>query len=165
MTYGPVVDRLTVTEPQGCISTSRARRLTERRRAAATDVLTSKTRVMIVTDHPIMRDGLRVCLRNAPDMDLVCEVADEAGIPAAVELCHPDAILIDLQLPEGAGMRATRAISRVAPRSALVVLTTFSHEEDMLHEINGPNILCVPKTASGGRLVAAIRQAVARHQQ
>jgi DNA-binding NarL/FixJ family response regulator len=112
-----------------------------------------------------MRDGLRFCLRNAPDMDLVYETDDEAGILADVELYHPDAILIDLQLPEGAGMRAARAISRVAPRSAVVVLTTFSHEEDMLLEINGLNILCLPKTVSGGRLVAAIRQVVSRQQQ
>jgi two-component system, NarL family, response regulator DevR len=142
-----------------------ARRLTGRRRAAAIDVLTSKIRVMIVTDHPIMRDGLRFCLRNAPDMELVCEVDDEASILADVELCHPDVILVDLQLPEGAGMRVTRVISRVAPRSAVVVLTTFSHEEGMLLELNGLNILCVPKTVSGGRLVAAIRQVVSRRQQ
>jgi two-component system, NarL family, response regulator DevR len=142
-----------------------ARRLTGRRRAAAIDVLTSKIRVMIVTDHPIMRDGLRFCLRNAPDMELVCEADDEASILADVELCHPDVILVDLQLPEGAGMRVTRVISRVAPRSAVVVLTTFSHEEGMLLELNGLNILCVPKTVSGGRLVAAIRQVVSRRQQ
>jgi two-component system, NarL family, response regulator DevR len=131
----------------------------------AIDVLTSKIRVMIVTDHPIMRDGLRFCLRSAPDMELVCEADDEASILTDVELCHPDVILVDLQLPEGAGMRVTRVISRVAPRSAVVVLTTFSHEEGMLLEINGLNILCVPKTVSGGRLVAAIRQVVSRHRQ
>ena len=98
-------------------------------------------------------------------MELVCEADDEASTLADFELFHPDVILIDLQLPEGAGMRAARAISRVAPRSAVVVLTTFSYEEDMLLEINGLNILCVPKTVSGGRLVAAIRQVVSRHQQ
>jgi DNA-binding NarL/FixJ family response regulator len=119
---------------------------------------------MIVTDHPIMRDGLRLCLGNAPDMELVCEADNEASVLADFERCHPDVILIDLQFPAGAGVRATRAILHVAPRSAVVVLTTFSHEEEMLLEIHGQNILCVPKTASSEGLVAAIHLAVTRRQ-
>jgi two-component system NarL family response regulator len=132
--------------------------------AAAIDGDTSKIKVMIVTDHPIMRDGLRFCLGNAPDMELVCEADNEASVLADFERCHPDVILIDLQFPAGAGVRATRAILHVAPQSAVVVLTTFSHEVDMLLEINGQNILCISKTVSSEDLVAAIRQAVVRHQ-
>jgi DNA-binding NarL/FixJ family response regulator len=115
---------------------------------------------MIVTDHPIMRDGLRSFLRNAADMEVVCEADDEARVLADFERCHPDVTLIDLQFPTGAGVRATKAILHLAPQSAVVVLTTFSDEEDVLHEIYGQNILCVPKTDSSESLLAAIRQVV-----
>jgi DNA-binding NarL/FixJ family response regulator len=140
-------------------------RLTERRwGAAAMYVLTSKIKLMFVTDHPIMRDGLRFCLGDAPGMELVCEADNEASILPDFERCHPDVVVIDLQFPAGAGVQATRAILRVAPRSAVVVLTTFAHEEDMLLKINGQNIRCLPKTVSSEGLVAAIRQAVSRRQ-
>jgi DNA-binding NarL/FixJ family response regulator len=119
---------------------------------------------MLVTDHPIMRDGLRSCVGNAPDMELVGEADDEASIIVEFERCRPDIILIDLQFPAGAGVRATRAVLRAAPRSVVVVLTTFSHEEDLLLEMQGQNVLCVSKTVSSEGLVAAIRRAVVRRQ-
>jgi DNA-binding NarL/FixJ family response regulator len=115
---------------------------------------------MLVTDHPIMRDGLRSCLRDVPDMEIVYEADDEAHVLADFERCHPDVTLIDLQFPAGAGVRATKAILHVAPQSAVVVLTTFSDEKDVLQEIYDRNILCVPKTASSESLLAAIRQAI-----
>jgi DNA-binding NarL/FixJ family response regulator len=122
-----------------------------------------KIKVMILTDHPIMRDGLRNCLGNAADLEVVCEADDEARVLDDFERCHPDVTLIDLQFPAGAGVRATRAMLRLAPRSAVVVFTTFSDEEVVLHEISGRNIHCVPKTASSEDLLAAIRQAVKKY--
>jgi DNA-binding NarL/FixJ family response regulator len=121
---------------------------------------TSKIKVMIVTDHPIMRDGLRSCLQNASDMDVVCEIDDEARILSEYERCRPQVTLIDLQVPAGAGVSATKAILHLAPRSAVVVLTTFSDEEHLLRELRDENVLCVPKTASSEDLLGAIRQAV-----
>jgi len=118
---------------------------------------------MIVVDHPIMRDGLRDCLGNAPDLEVMCEADDEAHILDDFESCHPDVTLIDLQFPAGAGVRATRAILRLAPQSAVVVFTTFSDEEAVLHQIDGQNILCIPKTASSEDLLAAIRQVVKKY--
>ncbi len=111
-----------------------------------------------------MRDGLRFCLGNAPDMELVCEADNDSSILIDFERCQPDVTVIDLQGPAGAGVRATRSIMRIAPRSTVVVLTTFSHEDDRLLEIDSRNILCVPKTVSSEGLVAAIRQAVSHRK-
>ncbi len=113
---------------------------------------------MIVTNHPIMRDGLRYFLRNAGDLEVVCEADDEAQVLADFERCRPDVTLIDLQFPAGAGVRATKAVLQLAPQAAVVVLTTFSDEEDALQEIVGENILCLPKTASSESLLSAIRR-------
>jgi DNA-binding NarL/FixJ family response regulator len=125
--------------------------------------LPEKIKVMIVADHPIMRDGLRNCLGSAPDLEVMCEADGEVRVLDDLVRCHPDVTLIDLQFPAGAGVRATRAILRLAPRSAVVVFTTFSDEEAVLHEISGQNILCVPKTASSEDLLAAIRQVVKKY--
>ena len=74
-----------------------------------------KTRVMIINNHPIMRVGLRLAIQREADLELVCEVADEAEALVQFELCHPDVVLIDLQLPQGSGLHASRPSTGSVP--------------------------------------------------
>jgi DNA-binding NarL/FixJ family response regulator len=118
-----------------------------------------KTRVMIVNDHPIMRVGLRLAVEREPDLELVCEVADEAEAVLQFKLCRPDVVLIDLQLPRGSGLRAIAAIHRLSPRSPIVVLTTFPGEADVpAGNATGP-IVYVSKAAQTEEIMAAVREA------
>jgi DNA-binding NarL/FixJ family response regulator len=79
-------------------------------------------RVLIVDDHPIFRDGLRTALTGG-DFHVVGEAANG---PDAVQLAVslvPDVVLMDLQMPGGSGIDATRAISTALPDVAVLVLT------------------------------------------
>jgi DNA-binding NarL/FixJ family response regulator len=118
-----------------------------------------KTRVMIVNNHPIMRVGLRLAIQRETDLELVCEVADEAEALMQFELCRPDVVLIDLQLPQGSGLHAIEAIHRLCPGSPVVVLTTFPDEADVpAGNAVGP-VVFVSKAAPSEEIVAAVRTA------
>jgi DNA-binding NarL/FixJ family response regulator len=118
-----------------------------------------KTRVMIVNDHPIMRVGLRLAVQREADLELVCEVADEAEAVLQFKRCRPDVVLIDLQLPQGSGLRAIEAIHGLSPQSPVVVLTTFPGEADVpAGNASGP-IVYVSKAAPSEEIMAAVREA------
>ena len=115
--------------------------------------------VMIVTDHPIMRDGLRLLIQQEADMEVVCETADRSRIGTDFMRCKPDITLVDLQIPRGAALTAVSTIHRISRQAGIVLLTMFPDEPDAALRIEDGHILNVPRTASGGEIIAAIRNA------
>ena len=79
-------------------------------------------RLLIVDDHPIFRDGLRTALAGH-DIDIVGEAATSAEAVTLAADLDPDVVLMDLQMPGGSGIDATRAISATHPGAAILVLT------------------------------------------
>jgi DNA-binding NarL/FixJ family response regulator len=114
---------------------------------------------MIVNDHPIMCVGLRLAVGREPDMELVCEAADAAEALKQFELCRPDVVLIDLQLPYGSGLRAIQAIRRIRPQTPIVVLTTFPGEADVPPGNAGGPIVYASKAARSEEIMTAVREA------
>jgi CheY-like chemotaxis protein len=90
-------------------------------------------RVLLVDDDPLVRAGLRLMLRSAPDIDVVGEAGNGAvAITAAAELA-PDVVLMDIRMPGTDGVTATAAImaanTRAAAAPRAVALTTFDADE------------------------------------
>jgi DNA-binding NarL/FixJ family response regulator len=86
-------------------------------------------RVLVVDDHPLFRDGVVAALLTAPDVEVVGEAGDVAGaISAAAELV-PDVVLMDLQLPDGSGVDATRAVLDRTPSVRVLVMTMSDDDE------------------------------------
>jgi DNA-binding NarL/FixJ family response regulator len=85
-------------------------------------------RVLIADDHLFYREGLRVMLGAIPEIQLVGEATtgDEA-IERALAL-QPDVVLMDLKMPGGSGIEATRRIVRESPRIGVLVLTMFDDD-------------------------------------
>lgn len=114
-------------------------------------------RILIVDDHPIVRQGLRSLLSNYPDMTLVGE-ADSA--PAAVELARgamPDVILLDIRMPGMSGVEAARLLSRQHPTAKILMLTSFDDEEYVTGALQAGAIGYVLKSASDETLAQAVR--------
>jgi DNA-binding NarL/FixJ family response regulator len=119
------------------------------------------TSVLMADDHPVVRQGLRAVLDAAQDIDLVAE-ADNG--PDAVRLCverRPDVVLMDLQLPGLHGIEATRQIRRVAPETAVLVLTMFDDDDTVFAAVSAGAIGYLLKGSDGTDIVAAIRSAAA----
>jgi len=85
-------------------------------------------RILLVDDHPLVRNGLRALLASVPDMTVVGEASNgEEAIARAAEL-QPDIILMDLHMPEVNGVEATRRILLASPRIGILVLTMLEDD-------------------------------------
>lgn len=121
-------------------------------------LILKKTTVMIVADHPIMRDGLRLCVQHEPDMCIICETDHELRALNEFERHRPDVTILDLQKPRGAGWRVVRAIRLVEPRAYIVVLTMYPWDVKLAPGLDEDGIRHVSKTASGDEVIAAVRR-------
>ena len=89
------------------------------------------TRVLVVDDHPIFRDGLAALLRSVPDTEVVGLAADgEAACRLAAELA-PDVVVMDLNMPGLPGLEAIRRLTRLDPPPAVLVLTMVDDDDSV----------------------------------
>ncbi|MFI6452944.1 response regulator [Streptosporangium amethystogenes] len=116
-------------------------------------------RVMIVDDHPVVREGLRGMLEADPGISVAGEAAsgDEAVVRAG-EL-RPDVILMDLRMPDGDGVSATSRILAERPESRVIVLTTYETDADIVRAVEAGAAGYLLKDTSRADLLAAIRSA------
>ena len=89
---------------------------------------TRQTRVMIVDDHPVFRDGLGVLLASVPGVAVVAEASTGAEAVARAEEHRPDVILMDINMPDMNGVEATRRILDRNPDVAILMLTMFDDD-------------------------------------
>lgn len=86
-------------------------------------------RVLLVDDQELVRAGLRGILRARFGFEIVAELADGAGIVAAVRESHPDVVLMDARMPCVDGVTATQQLRAAEGAPPVLVLTTFEDEE------------------------------------
>jgi two-component system, NarL family, response regulator YdfI len=92
----------------------------------------SRIRILVVDDHLIIRQGLRLILETEDDLEMVGEASDGTE---ALRLCaelHPDVVLMDLRMTGMDGLTAIENLRITQPEIAVVILTTFNEDELML---------------------------------
>jgi DNA-binding NarL/FixJ family response regulator len=118
--------------------------------------------VLIVDDHPIVRTGLRALLDDRDDVRIVGEAA--SGEEAVVLAAHlqPDVVLCDLRLGAGMdGVQTTAALRSLDPAPAVVILTTFDRDAEILAAIEAGAAGYLLKDVAPATIVVALRQAAA----
>jgi DNA-binding NarL/FixJ family response regulator len=93
--------------------------------------LESTIRVLIADDHGVVREGLRAVLGSEPDVEVVGEAATGNEVVEQAAEVRPDAILMDIQMPDVNGIEATRRILEVDPEVGVVVLTMFEDDDSV----------------------------------
>ena len=88
-----------------------------------------KVRVLIVDDNRAARQGLKALLTHWPELVVVDEAANGQQAVQMVHACHPDVVLMDLQMPVMDGFSATRQIKAQQPRVSVIALTVYSSFE------------------------------------
>ncbi|MFE2373430.1 response regulator [Streptomyces sp. NPDC059398] len=119
------------------------------------DVIT----LLIVDDHPVVRDGLRGMFTGAPGFQVLGEAADGvAGVELAGSL-DPDVVLMDLRMPGGNGVDAIAELTRRGSRAKVLVLTTYDTDSDTLPAIEAGATGYLLKDAPRDELFTAVRAA------
>jgi len=117
-----------------------------------------KTRVMLVDDHAIVRQGIRMVLESAGDLQVVAEAgAMREAVDAAVRT-RPDIILMDVRLVEGNGIEATREIRTRAPQTRVIMVTSFDDDEALFASIMAGASGYLLKRVDSAQLIRAIRE-------
>ncbi len=115
-------------------------------------------RIMLVDDHQLVREGIASLLRTQPDLEVVGEAAGgEAGLERARELL-PDVILMDIQMPGGDGITATRLITAELPSTRVLMLTVSEDNQDLYQAIRSGAQGYLLKNLSAEQLFSAIRE-------
>ena len=114
-------------------------------------------RVLIVDDHPVVRDGLKGMLAAQPDFEVVGEVADGLQAVQQAALTRPDVVLMDLRMPNMDGVEATTQIRRGQPTVRVLVLTTYDTDAEILRAIEAGATGYILKDAPREELFRAVR--------
>jgi DNA-binding NarL/FixJ family response regulator len=81
---------------------------------------------LIVDDHEVVREGLRLSLSRAPHIRVIGEAGDGAGAVELVERRKPDVVIMDVRMPGMNGLEATKEIMKRSPETAVLIFTAFS---------------------------------------
>ncbi|WP_455432746.1 response regulator [Streptosporangium soli] len=116
-------------------------------------------RLIIVDDHPIVRDGLRGMFTGEPGFEVAGEAADGARAVSLAEELRPDVILMDLRMPGTDGVTAIRRLAERGNPARILVLTTYDMDSDVLPAIEAGATGYLLKDALPEELVRAVRAA------
>ncbi|WP_439902773.1 response regulator [Microbacterium azadirachtae] len=117
--------------------------------------------LLVVDDHPVVRDGIVGMVGSADDITVIGEASDGAEAVAVARVHAPDVVLMDLRMPRMDGVAALREFARLGIVSRVVVLTTFDADADVLPAIAAGATGYLLKDASRDELLHAIRAAAA----
>jgi DNA-binding NarL/FixJ family response regulator len=115
------------------------------------------TRVLIVDDQEVVREGLRAILSTVPGLDIVGLAANGAEAVEEVATLLPDVVLMDLNMPIMNGIEAIRALQATHPDVRILVLTTYDAEDWVLDAIRAGANGYMLKDAPRERLIEAIK--------
>jgi two-component system, NarL family, response regulator LiaR len=116
-------------------------------------------RVMVVDDHPLVRQGVRSLLSNCPDMQLVGESDSATAALESAPQVHPDVILLDIRMPGMTGVEAVRPLFRECPEAKILMLSSFDDEAYIDQAIQAGVHGYILKSASDETLASAVRAA------
>ena len=114
-------------------------------------------RIVVVDDHPVVRDGLRGMLDGQADLAVVGEAADGLEAVTVVARERPDVVLMDLRMPRMDGVAATSKIHAAQPQARVLILTTYDEDHDIVRAIEAGARGVLLKDAPREELFRAIR--------
>lgn len=113
--------------------------------------------ILIVDDHPLFRKGIRALLEPIADFSIIGEAATgEEAVALATQL-KPDVILMDLQMPGGSGLAATRAIVQVDSHVRILVVTLFDDDDSIFAALRAGAHGYLLKDAQDEVMIRAVR--------
>jgi len=119
----------------------------------------NKTRILLIDDHPVVREGLSGMLSGQPDFEVVGQGANGAQAVTMNEDLRPDVILMDLRMPGMDGVTAIREIKAIMPETNILVLTTYDSDVDIVRAVEAGATGYLLKDTPREELFRAVRAA------
>jgi two-component system response regulator NreC len=116
-----------------------------------------KVRVLLVDDHTILRQGIKILLEAQEDLEIAGEATNGREALEQVRRLIPDVVLMDISMPELNGLEATRLIKKEFPRVQVVILTMHETEEYLVQILQAGATGYVLKQAADHELIEAVR--------
>src|SRR5260370_27536210 len=114
-------------------------------------------RILVVDDHPVVREGVEALVRRQPDMRIVAQAANGYEAIEQFREHHPDVTLMDLQMPEMNGLDALIALRGQFSEARVIVLTTYVGDVQVLRAIKSGARAYLLKNALHKELLDTIR--------
>ncbi len=114
-------------------------------------------RVVLVDDHEVVRDGIKALLAAVEDITVAGEASTAREAVTVCERTQPDVVVMDVRLPDGSGIEATRDVRAARPATQVLMLTSFADDEALFASIMAGAAGYVLKQIKGAELVRAIR--------
>ncbi|MBW7882082.1 MAG: response regulator transcription factor [Caldilineaceae bacterium] len=114
-------------------------------------------RILIVDDHPVVREGLRGLLSFKPGFEVIGEAEDGDEAVQQAAALKPDVIVMDLEMPRQNGLEAARAILADAPNARILLLTSFARDQRIFTCLDSGVLGCLLKDSAPQELFRAIR--------
>ncbi|MEH1011962.1 response regulator transcription factor [Micromonospora sp. CPCC 206060] len=121
--------------------------------------MSGPVRLLIVDDHPVVRDGLRGMFAGHPDFEVLGEAADGAEALVLARSLRPDVVLMDLRMPGMDGVTAIGHLLAAEPAPRVLVLTTYDTEGDVLPAVQAGATGYLLKDTPRDELFRAVRAA------
>ncbi len=118
-------------------------------------------RVLLVDDHPLFLEGVRAALGSDPSIEIVGEAGDVAHAIEVAAATEPDVVLMDLGLPDGSGIDATRSVLAASPDTRVLVMTMSTDDDAVVAAMRAGARGYVVKGAGRGDLLDAVRTVAA----
>lgn len=118
-----------------------------------------KIRTLLVDDHTMFREALRMMLDKEPEVEVVGELGDGALVQETVARLTPDVVVMDISMPRVNGIEATRALVALFPKTRVVALSAFNYKKFVMEMMDAGATAYVIKSAAGEQLVSAIKSA------
>ena len=119
----------------------------------------ARLRVLLVDDHAVVREGIRMVLDAQPQIEVVGEADGGEEAVRLVPTLGPDVVVMDVGMPRLGGIEATRRIRRAHPAVQVVILTAHDNEEYLFETLRAGAVGYILKKAAAIELVAAIEAA------
>lgn len=113
--------------------------------------------IMIVDDHPVVRQGLRAMLSSEPDIRVQGMAASAREAISLIEREQPDVVLMDLRMPEMEGIEAIKRLRRISPNIKILVLTNYGSDEYIVRATQAGAMGYLLKNTPQEEIVNAVR--------
>lgn len=121
----------------------------------------AKTTVVVADDHPLVRQGLRALLESEQDFTVIGEAMDGLTTVHVVEQLRPDVLLLDVMMGGLNGLEVARRVSRLAPKTRVVILSMHANEPYVLEALRHGVAGYILKEASPDEVLRGLREVAA----